>query len=745
MCSSAQNFTLNGNASNLGGGCYRLTASSSYQVGSAWNQNNLNLNAPFDLRFDVKFGNSDGGADGLAFVLQGQGLNAIGAVGSSLGYAVNAPADPAANGIIPSLAVEFDTFWDGSGGDPGYDHIAIMRDGIKDHTIAANTVAAPVEALSGGLNIEDGNYHRVQITWNPTTELLSVYLDCDLRISTNVDLQNDIFSSGNPVYWGFTASTGGLSNNHEFCLVQPTIIQLNSASNDVFICPGGSANLGVTIQSPGTIQWTPATGLSSTVIQSPIASPLVNTTYTVTSTDICGEVTTEIVNVNIIDPPNVSAGNDLEFCQNTTVTATATASEAGSFDWSTPNGSIVGSSTNATVDVDAGGTYNVEFTSSLTGCTASDALMISELPIPNPNLTNPYLICPGGTLQLSLGNAWDQVQWPDGSSFFNYTVNQPGNYNVLISDDGCSNNVEFIVQYPLLSPPNLGADISICMGESAHLTAGISGVWSNGVTATSIDVQSPGTYFITVLDQGCAVGDTIQVFTFLPPALELGADHNICRGDTAFFEVFVNAQWPDGSTGMNYYTRDSGVIVAHASNGPCYVEDSAHVFITEIPYVSIIGDSALCEGTTIYLGLDAAYYTQLRWNTGDTSKIISVTEAGIYQVGVESECGADVDRIEIEYEDCEEAVFIPNAFTPDGDGINDVLSFSTKNISTFAIDIFDRWGNVVFSSKDPSEKWLGDVQGDGYYAPNGIYHYRYVVTLKSLDVFERSGFILLMR
>lgn len=729
----------------MGAGCYRLTAASSYQVGSAWCQDNLDLSTPFDLRLDVMFGNNDGGADGLAFVLQGQGLNAIGAVGSSLGYAVNAPADPAANSIIPSLAIEFDTFWDGSGGDPNFDHIAFMRDGIRDHTIAANTVAAPVEALAGGLNIEDGSYHRVQITWNPSSQLLAVYLDCNLRLSANVDLQNDIFSNGNPVYWGFTASTGGLTNIHEFCVVQPTTIQLNSASNDLFICPGGSVNLGVTVQSPGTIQWTPSAGLSSTVIQSPNAAPTSNTSYTITSTDICGEVTTETIDVNIIDPPNVFAGNDLEFCQNTIITSTASASEAGTFEWTTANGNIVGNANNAAVDVDAGGTYSVEFTSGLSGCTSTDAVIVSELPIPNPSLSNPYLICPEGTLQLSIGNNWDQVQWPDGSSFINYIVSEPGSYDVLITDEGCSNNVEFIVEYPVLSPPNLGPDISLCMGETAQLSAGVSGVWSNGQTAITIEVQSPGEYSLTLLDDGCEVSDTVEVFTFLPPALELGADQNICRGDTAFFSCFVDANWPDGSTGLDYFTSDGGVVIVNASNGPCYVEDSAQVTITEIPYINIVGDSVLCDGATINLGAQGGNYSFLRWSTGDTSQVISITEPGFYQVGVEGNCGVAVDRAEIELADCEEAVFIPNAFTPDGDGINDVLSISTKNIASFSIEIFDRWGRIVYASKDPEMKWLGDILDDGYYAPNGLYHYRYVATLKNLDIFERNGFIHLIR
>ncbi|MFM7106394.1 MAG: lectin-like domain-containing protein, partial [Flavobacteriales bacterium] len=61
LCGRSQSFTLNGNSSNLGGGCYRLTTSSSFQVGSVWCQDVIDLSLPFNVRCDVKFGNSDGG------------------------------------------------------------------------------------------------------------------------------------------------------------------------------------------------------------------------------------------------------------------------------------------------------------------------------------------------------------------------------------------------------------------------------------------------------------------------------------------------------------------------------------------------------------------------------------------------------------------------------------------------------------------------------------------------------------
>jgi gliding motility-associated-like protein len=560
-----------------------------------------------------------------------------------------------------------------------------------------------------------------------------------------VDLQNDVFANGNPVYWGFTASTGGLTNNHEFCLVHPTVIQLNSPSNDVFICPGGSANLGVTVQSPGTIQWTPSTDLSSAVIQSPVASPSVNTTYTITSTDVCGEVTTETIDVNIIDPPTVSAGNNLEFCENTSITVTANASETGSFNWSTPDGSFVAATNINSVDVNAGGTYHVEFTSGVSGCTATDEVLISELPIPNFVPANPYFVCPDGSVQLSVGNTWDQVQWPDGSSSSQFEVTSPGNYIVVITDNNCSNSIGFQVEYPILTPPVLGPDVSICQGESAHLTAGISGNWSNGQSSVAIDVQSPGSYWLAIMDQGCELSDTIEVLMFLPPPLELGNDVVICAGDTAHFEVFAESVWPSGDLGFTYQTTEAGIVQVVASNGPCVVRDSALVEILDLPYVVISGDSVLCNNGQLFLGVNADHYSDLRWSTGDTAKIISLETAQRVSVIVTGICGSAVDHLDITVEDCDNAIYIPNAFTPNGDGINDVFIISAANVEQFQIDIFDRWGRSIFHSNELESYWLGGVMEGDYYVPDGIYHYRYVAIRKNLDVVEGSGFILLSR
>jgi gliding motility-associated-like protein len=93
-------------------------------------------------------------------------------------------------------------------------------------------------------------------------------------------------------------------------------------------------------------------------------------------------------------------------------------------------------------------------------------------------------------------------------------------------------------------------------------------------------------------------------------------------------------------------------------------------------------------------------------------------------------------------------LFVPSAFTPNGDGINDVFQLQGTGIdvNNFQFDIFNRWGERVFSSIDPSQAWTGGVNGNEYYIPDGIYNY-YISTnsLKSGERFEYRGTISIVR
>jgi gliding motility-associated-like protein len=93
-------------------------------------------------------------------------------------------------------------------------------------------------------------------------------------------------------------------------------------------------------------------------------------------------------------------------------------------------------------------------------------------------------------------------------------------------------------------------------------------------------------------------------------------------------------------------------------------------------------------------------------------------------------------------------MFIPNTFTPDMDGLNDAWKFAGTDIdpSDFTVRVFDRWGRIVYVSTDLEAAWVGDVQGGGYFAPNGTYSY--IIETRSLATRERkeiTGFLTLIR
>lgn len=218
-------YILNGTAFKLSCNCYRLTLPQVSQSGSVWNENQISLNNPFDFTFDVFLGNNDGGADGIAFVLQPISTQ-VGSVGGGLGY----------EGITPSIAVEIDTYQNAN--DPTFDHVAIMSNGVVNHS-TPNNLAGPVGALANNGNIENNQEHLLRVVWEPVAQLMQVYVDGLLRVSYTGDIIADIFSGDSQVFWGFTGSTGGLFNEQRFCLSIIPGMEITAPQ----ICAGDSVNV----------------------------------------------------------------------------------------------------------------------------------------------------------------------------------------------------------------------------------------------------------------------------------------------------------------------------------------------------------------------------------------------------------------------------------------------------------------------------------------------------------------------
>lgn len=208
---SAQ-FQLNGDASVINCKCYQLTPDMGNKAGSVWNINQIDLNQPFDYSFTVNLGCNNtsqwAGADGMVFALQPLNTS-IGSSGGQMGL----------GGVSPSLGVYLDTYQNTAHGDIFNDHISINLDGDVIHS-SSNNIAGPYDLGE----IENCIAEPLRITWDPVATLLNVYYNNFLVLNYTGDIVNNVFNGNPMVFWGFTASTGGASNFHQFCIDVPDLI-----------------------------------------------------------------------------------------------------------------------------------------------------------------------------------------------------------------------------------------------------------------------------------------------------------------------------------------------------------------------------------------------------------------------------------------------------------------------------------------------------------------------------------------
>ena len=198
-------FSISGDALIINDDTVRLTQAQNWQSGFIWSQNLINFDLDFSLEVELYFGTQDSnGADGIAFVIQPLS-NDEGSNGGGIGY----------EGISPSLAIEFDTWWNGH--DPTQeDHVALIANGQTFSTAehSAYTPYIPVE------NLEDGQWHPIQITWDKTDKILALTLDNVAMFSVSIDIPALFFDENPNLYWGFTAATGGANNLHQVKILE---------------------------------------------------------------------------------------------------------------------------------------------------------------------------------------------------------------------------------------------------------------------------------------------------------------------------------------------------------------------------------------------------------------------------------------------------------------------------------------------------------------------------------------------
>ena len=528
---NGQTYFLQGSAQALANDCYRLTNEINTQTGAVWYADQLNLNEPFAIEFQMNLGDIDGnGADGICFILQTVGTSAIGQSGGGLGFL----------GFAPAFGVEFDTWQNGEYGDPFFDHIAMVSDGDVSH-VSANSITAPVQASATSANIEDGLDHVARITWDPETTVVEVYFDCELRQTATVDLIADLFNNEAQVFWGFTASTGGAFNNHTVCL-QENIL---ATGPDALVCTGSSIQLSAAGDPSGSFEWTPALYLDEPTSQTPICTPEESVQYTVTYTDLCGNVQSDVVNVNVEDLElNIIGPTQLD-CNSPVATLTGQTNFTfnNTWQWSTTDGNFTTGTTAPNAIVNEPGTYTLLLDHAGECSTEAQITLSADFEEPTLEvLGGEPLTCfdpesvltalsdaPGATYAWSTSVPGSFSGSPNGPEI---TAQNAATFTVEATnpDNGCSAATSVTVISNIIFPTLFigQADTLSCRQPVLPISGtstvpetvtyawtgpegGISGGAGNAVPL----VQEEGWYVLTVQnpDNGCTTVDSVYVFS----------------------------------------------------------------------------------------------------------------------------------------------------------------------------------------------------------------------------------------
>lgn len=409
-CPSWCQYQLNGDAIALDNDCFQLTPAQDGKSGSVWFTPKIDLRESFDFTADFHFGCSDeNGADGMTFSLHIYS-DGLGGGGHGQGF----------NYLWPALGVEFDNIKNSNESDPSYDHVAIVSQGSVNHSAETN-LAGPVQTDPNSGNVEDCEYHEIRISWNAFTQTIEVFYDCELRLTYSGNIINSIFQGDPMVFWGFTAATGVKNNKQIACLKNIKVIK---PLPDYKMCAGGSVQLKA--EGGQSYSWSPTIGLNNPNIANPLASPLENTTYTVTISDGCAQFI-DTVSVEIVDDLMVSFGfSDSTLCEGETVLLDATTSGA-EYLWS--NGE-----TAPIISPSSSGYYVVTVTlnDGNEECIANDAAQINFISLPAILFSEYTTICEGETIVLDAGYPGATYSWQDGSTDSIYVVTQEGLYTVMV-------------------------------------------------------------------------------------------------------------------------------------------------------------------------------------------------------------------------------------------------------------------------------------------------------------------------
>ena len=511
-----------------------------------------------------------------------------------------------------------------------------------------------------------------------------------------------------------------ISNTLSYKLVCNDVSATSTTSN---ICSGENALVDITSTDPNAIfSWTVSGGANITGASAGTGNQInqtltytgatnSNLTYNITSNDAgCLKTTSVNVIVKKCDTCELktSITGNTTICKGATTTLTA----VGEFDsvrWSN-------SATTTSIDVAAAGTYSVVAFKG--ACNANASVIVTENIIP-VRITGNDVLCGGTNGILTANGTFDSVRWNTNETTTSITIFQSGNYSVTAYSNGCSGVASFEVARISLDYFLDKKLATICDGDTATFILSAGDFGSSPVD--TFKFTQPGKFLISYQTPNCGLFTDSVVVTrnVAPTPFTLGNDTAFCGNFTKVLSTGnQNTQWNTEVTGAQITVTEAGQYIATVSNTCGIFRDTIFITQNPIPNVFIGNDTVFCEGELVLSVNNGDDVRSILWSTGNESATIAIETIGTYSVRVTNISGCTAsDTINIK-SNCSNDIWLPNAFSPNNDGINDVfyVRANPNNTTIERFIIFNRWGNKVFEADnilpdDITAGWDGTYKG----------------------------------
>ncbi|HFA51189.1 MAG TPA: gliding motility-associated C-terminal domain-containing protein [Bacteroidetes bacterium] len=464
--------------------------------------------------------------------------------------------------------------------------------------------------------------------------------------------------------------------------------------------------------------------------------------------DVCGNELDPVsftAEIEIDPQPFVDLGPDTTFCDGTVLTFDLS-QQGASYMWQDGTASPV-------YNISTTGNYSVTVTNAC-GTSSDDFSVVSVDFPPVIDIGNPAeTLCPGVVLELDAFSEFSTYQWSNGATSPQISVTTGGTYSVNVTNACGTSFDEITVDYIPEITLDLPANLTPCLDDDVLLDVTNDGLvldylWEDGSTAPVRFIDETGLYSVSVSNDCEEKTASVNVEIIDPGALDFGDDQVLCEGETLALDASLPGStytWQDGQTGAQYTVSGPGLYSVVVENNCGTLTDEIEVLFEPNIEFELGEDFYFCNGPVLF-DVGEHPFATYAWQDGSDSSKIMAEEPGTYWVRAESGCEVETDTVHVfPCETCD--IYIPNAFSPNDDGINDLFQIYTPcPIENFRMKIFDRWGGYVFYSEIMENGWDGKAKGE--VASEGIYLWviEYEATLNGIMKSERiTGDVMLMQ